>query len=187
VQTALGMCAALEELNQEFVSEGLAEIGIGVGINTGVVVAGNMGSINRLNYTVIGDSVNLASRLEGLTKQYGVLVIVSESTMSASSNFVYRELDCVRVKGKSQPVIIYEPLDTKNRVTAATLQELNAYHDCLKAYRAQQWDRAVTGFGNLASASPGCHLYSLYLERARHFQQQPPAADWDGTYTFTNK
>jgi adenylate cyclase len=187
VQTALGMCEALEELNREFASQGLAEIGIGVGINTGLVVAGNMGSINRLNYTVIGDSVNLASRLEGLTKQYGVLVITSESTVSASRKFVYRELDCVRVKGKLQPVGIFEPLAHKDRILAETLQELDDYHTCLRLYRAREWNRAVAEFERLAAMRPACRLYHLYLERSKHFRKQPPDKDWDGTCTYTQK
>ncbi|MEM7016195.1 MAG: adenylate/guanylate cyclase domain-containing protein [Pseudomonadota bacterium] len=187
VRTALEMRETLIRLNQGFRERDMPEIGVGVGINTGLVVAGNMGSEQRLNYTVIGDSVNLASRLEGLTKQYGVELVVSESTNAVAPDFIYRELDKVRVKGKLEPVKIYEVMGAQKAVPEAILQEVEAHHAALKLFQAQSWQDAQVAFTELREQYPQTRLYQLYQERIAAYLEAPPDADWDGVYTLQEK
>jgi adenylate cyclase len=187
VETALDMTKALVELNQGFKQKGWPELRIGVGITTGVMSVGDMGSEFRRAYTVMGDAVNLGSRLEGLTKQYGVQIIVSEMTRNAVEDFVYLELDRVRVKGKEKPVGIYEPLGHKDAVDKHIKALLARHKQALAAYRSQDWDTAEREFFALQQASPGRKLYAIYLDRVNHFRAQPPGAAWDGVFTFTTK
>ena len=187
LRTATGMCAALKALNREFREQGKPELFIGIGINTAVVVAGNMGSQTRLNYTVIGDGVNLASRLEGLTKYYGVPVVVSADTRSAAPEFLYRELDLVCVKGKTAPVTIYQPVVCDPGEESETIAEIEEHHLCLRFYRDRNWDAAIEGFTALAGKHPEDHLYQLYLKRLEQLRASPPPADWEGVFTFSEK
>jgi adenylate cyclase len=188
VATGLGMQGCLERINRQLESEGLPRLGIGVGVNTDLVVAGNMGSRTRLNYTVIGDGVNLASRLEGLTKRYGVPLIVSDSTRSGAPGFVYRELDRVRVKGKRRAVAIFQPLGAEGEVAPAALDELGRFHRALELLRAGDHRGAGEAFGGLAGAAGAdAALYRLYLERAERFVARPPEPPWDGTVEFEEK
>jgi adenylate cyclase len=187
IKTALGMCQALAAINQDFINDGLPPIGIGIGINTDTVVAGNMGSMNRLNYTVIGDGVNLASRLEGLTKEYGVHIIVSDNTRARTDAFMFRELDRVRVKGKDLPVGIFEPVGVSGNIRQETMQALQDYQQALEQYRQRNWHGAMQAFRQLQEADPARKLYKVYLERCQQFMVSPPPADWDGAHTFTSK
>ncbi len=184
---AMEMMARLAEINTEFRAKGWPEIKIGVGINTGVMNVGNMGSEFRMAYTVLGDSVNLGSRLEGLTKGYGVHVIVSETTKDAVPDYAYRELDVVRVKGKDKPVGIYEPIAPASAVDKKLQDELKLYRQALKYYRGQQWDLAELQFLNLAKGGNSSYLYKMYAERVAYFRHHPPGADWDGVFTHTTK
>jgi len=177
----------LQELQPDFKKRGWPEIHVGVGINTGKVSVGNMGSEVRVAYTVMGDAVNLASRLEGITKQYGVGVMVGENTKNAVPDFVYRELDQVRVKGKHEPVAIYEPIGLNSQVDKAVLEELKMFHQALKMYRKQDWDQAELQLYNLERMFPGCKLYQVYAERVAYFRNNPPGADWDGVFDFLTK
>lgn len=186
VRTALGMRQALIGLNAEFEAKGLPRLSLGVGVNTAMVVAGNMGSTTRLNYTVIGDGVNLASRLEGLSKKYGVEIIVSASTRALAPGFVYRELDIVRVKGKNEPVGIYEPVGETGAVDEAVVKEIDAYHEGLKLYRERRWGLARETFRALWVKNP-LSLYAIYEERASGLIENPPPAGWDGTTVFHEK
>ena len=174
-------------LREQFKAKGWPEIRIGVGINTGTMSVGNMGSEFRMAYTVMGDAVNLASRLESITKQYGVGIIVGEHTQKAVPDVVFRELDRVRVKGKDEPVAIYEPLGAAGQVDKTTLDELKLFQQVLKLYRAQDWDLAEVQLLNLQKSSPECTLYRLYLERITYFRDHPPGVEWDGVFTFTTK
>ncbi len=187
IETALAMLERLTAIRAEFIERGWPEINIGVGLNTGIMSVGNMGSEFRLSYTVMGDAVNLGSRLEGLTKNYGVELIVSETTMQAAPEYVYRELDFVRVKGKDKPIAIYEPVALKSEITDETKEEVDLMDAALKAYRGQQWYEAEILFTRLKSRSPSKHVYSLYLERIARFIENSPGLEWDGVYTFTTK
>ena len=166
-----------------------------VGVNTGLVVAGNLGSSNRLNYSVIGDTVNLAARLEGLTRLYNVSNIVSEASMQSAPDYLYRELDKVCVAGKSQPVRIFELLGKadnpvpglQQELQQAVQQELEWYADALAAYRAQNWDAATSKFTLLQAKCDNRALMQLFLDRIARFRSKPPAADWDGVYIFDSK
>jgi adenylate cyclase len=154
---------------------------IGVGINSGLVVAGNMGSLSRLNYTVIGDNVNLASRLEALTRHYGVSVLVSASTREAAPEQLYREIDRVQVKGRQQPVILYEPLRER------PLGDLLSMHEqALSAYRGREFHAAEAIFALLEAEWPGI-LYPLYRERCRRLILEPPPPNWNGVQRFDSK
>jgi adenylate cyclase len=164
VRAALEMQRALQPLNEILLAEGAADLRIGVGINTAVVVAGNMGSPSRLNYTVIGDGVNLAARIEGLTKVYGVGVLVSAATRDAAPDFVYREVDRVKVKGKRELVTIYEPLGPPAEVGAPARAQVDAHHRALEAYRRQDWNAAHEGFTALQKIADA-PLTALFLER----------------------
>lgn len=181
------MQKTLKALQPHFKERGWPEIHIGVGVNTGRVSVGNMGSEVRVAYTVMGDEVNLASRLEGITKQYGVGVIVGENTKNSVTDFVYRELDLVRVKGKDKPVAIYEPIGLVSEVEKPIQDELKLFHEVRRLYRKQDWDQAELQLMNLQRISPETELYRIYTERVAYFRKNPPAAEWDGVFVFQTK
>ncbi len=187
VKAGMQMLQRLKELEGEFKSRGWPDIRVGVGVNTGNMSVGNMGSEFRMAYTVLGDAVNLGSRLEGLTKGYGVEMIVSEITMERVPEIVFRELDRVRVKGKDEPVTIFEPVMEKQSIDKATRDEIKLYQQALKYYRNQDWDMAELQFLNLQKMSPKRRLYKVYQERVGYYRANPPGADWDGVFTHTSK
>ena len=187
LRASMQMMERLDELKSTFVSKGWPPIDIGIGLNTGDMTVGNMGSSFRMAYTVMGDAVNLGSRLEGLTKEYGVPIIVSEFTKARVPEFVFCELDLVRVKGKDQPVAIFEPVGEVANVSESRLGELGTYGAALQLYRDQSWADAKKAFEKLRELSPARKLYGLYLERIRYYEENPPATDWDGAFTFKTK
>lgn len=187
VAAALDIVAVMERLGPEFRAKGWPELRVGIGLNTGIMNVGNMGSEFRMAYTVMGDAVNLGSRLEGLTKAYGVNIIVSEYTRHAAPEFAYLELDRVRVKGKAEPVAIYEPLGRRDALPKEAKQLRARHKQALMLYRDQQWDAAEREFFTLSQAEPSRSLYRIYLERIAHFRRQPPGAGWDGVFTFSTK
>ena len=184
---AMEMIDELKLMQADFRERGWPEINIGVGLNTGDMNVGNMGSEFRMAYTVLGDAVNLGSRLEGLTKSYGVDIIVSETTRAEIPEFMFRELDLVRVKGKQEPIAIYQPIGHKNDVDKSVASELTAYKQALRSFRAQYWDKAEMDFFNLNRSSPDRKLYQIYLERIAIYRQEPPGEDWDGVFVHTEK
>lgn len=187
ITTALNMLQKVDEMGDALQQHGWPRIQIGVGLNTGVMNVGDMGSEYRRNYTVIGDAVNLGSRLEGLTKQYGVRLIVSEFTRQADDGFAYRHLDRVRVKGRNEPVNIYEPVGRVAELTKEQLQQLAAFDAVLKDYHTQRWDSARTRLQGLLEIDPQRMLYRLYLERIDDLSQQSLGDDWDGVFTHVTK
>jgi adenylate cyclase len=186
VRAALGMVARVDGLRDEFRARGWPEIHIGVGISSGPMNVGNMGSRFRMAYTVLGDTVNLGSRLEGLTKQYGVSVAVSAATAAAVPDYAFRELDLVRVKGKLEPVAIYEPIGPRPTVGATELEEAARLAAALASYRRQAWDEADAMFAGLEAGEPR-RIYSIFRERIRHFRRVPPPPDWDGVFVHEQK
>ncbi|RCS57529.1 CHASE2 domain-containing protein [Parvibium lacunae] len=187
VEAALAMQQATRQLNQEFSQRGWPTLKIGIGVNTGLMRVGDMGSSIRRAYTVMGDSVNLASRLEGITKTYGVGIAVGEATKQAAPHFVYRELDRVRAKGKLEAVSIYEPIGHEGEVSAELIEEIKLWHQTLKLYRAQEWDRAEIQLLNLQAKSTDTILYAHYLKQIKWWRHNPPPADWDGVTNFETK
>jgi adenylate cyclase len=187
LDAAMEMIQHLTNMQPLFKAKGWPEIRIGIGLNTGVMSVGNMGSQFRVAYTVLGDAVNLGSRLEELTKKYGVQIIVSETTQAAVPEYLYRELDRVKVKGKDQPVAIFEPIGLRNKIDIQTVVEIGCYEQALESYRQQQWVDAQTQFAELQQQSPAQALYRLYAQRVEYFIENPPDENWDGVYTFTTK
>lgn len=187
VRAAIEMQEALVELNADFAKRGWPQLAIGVGLSTGSMSVGNMGSEFRMAYTVLGDAVNLGSRLEGLTKEYGVGIIVSEETKMQSPAYVFAELDRVRVKGRVEPVAIYEPVMLRDQLSSEDKSNLLRHKQALQAYRSQEWDTAEREFFILSQSDRRKGLYEMYMERVNHFRKEPPPAGWDGVFTFTTK
>ena len=187
VEAALEMQRRIRELDPEFAKRGWPHLNIGVGLNCGEMNVGDMGSRFRRAYTVMGDAVNLASRLEGLTKEYGVGILVSESMVSAASGFVYREVDTVVVKGRTEGVKIYEPVGRQGEVGESVLGDIERFNKALELYRRQRWEEAEAMLKALSYAAPDSKLYKLYLKRLSHFRENTPGPAWNGQWVFTTK
>jgi len=187
VITMLAMQKRASELNEEFKAKGWPVFKIGIGVNTGRMRVGDMGSKLRKAYTVMGDPVNLGSRLEGLTKQYGLKNLVGEETKKIVKDVVFREVDRVRVKGKDEAVAIYEPLGVEGELEKNKLDELKLWNQCLKHYRAQEWDQAEVALLNLHRMDPERELYGVYSERIANYRKHPPEPGWDGVTKFATK
>jgi adenylate cyclase len=186
-RTALEMMSELKRLREKWAAEGRPDVNIGVGVNTGDMVVGNMGSEMRFDYTVMGDSVNLASRLEGTNKEYRTNIIISEFTYESIQNDLFcRELDAVRVKGKKLPVRIYELLGEKK--DAAEWQEcVGRFETGLAKYREGLWDEAIAAFRGVLAVKPADYPAQLYIERCETLKENPPEEEWDGVFTMTKK
>ena len=187
VKTAMEMTVALRLINEGHRSKGIAEISLGVGLNTGSMCVGDMGSDIRRSYTVIGDAVNLGSRLEGLSKVYGVDTVVSESTRALAPDFVWQELDRVRVKGKAQAVAIFWPAAAAADSTPALADEMATWAQFLEAYRSQRWTDCDPLLSQLRTNHPTKSLYQLYDERLALRRTLPQDPDWDGATNFESK
>ena len=188
IDTALVMLAETERLKPEFATLGWPAINIGIGINSGTMNVGDMGSEYRRSYTVLGDAVNLASRLEGTTKFYGVGLVVGEYTRKlAGEAFVFRELDRVRVKGKHQAITIYQPMCRAGHASDTLLADLADYHRALELYRQRQWDQADALFLQLQQQHPDTRIYTLYRERITDCRYRILEEDWDGVYVRKSK
>jgi adenylate cyclase len=187
VEAALAMQKRIRNLDTEFVKRGWPILNIGVGLNNGEMNVGDMGSRFRRAYTVMGDAVNIASRLEGLTKEYGIGILVSENIVKAAQGFVYREIDKVVVKGRQEGIPIYEPIGKVGEIGDTQLQEIDRFHKALELYRKQRWDEAENLLKNLQYAAPESKLYKLYMKRIAHFRSNPPGAAWNGLWVFTTK
>jgi adenylate cyclase len=187
VQAALEMDRTMKELGESFTARGWKPLKIGIGLNTGTMAVGNMGSDFRLAYTVLGDAVNLGSRVESLTKQYGVGIMITEYTHRAVPGLVARELDLVRVKGKDVPVGILEPVGFEDELDAGAKERVARFSHALALYRRQDWAGARSIIAALAAEDPDRLIYSIYLDRITHFEAEPPGRDWDGVYTHQSK
>jgi adenylate cyclase len=182
-RTALEMMEELARLREGWAERGLPEMDIGIGINTGPMSVGNMGSATRFDYTVVGDNVNLGARLEGLNKNYGTHIIISQYTMEAvGGHFTSRELDAVQVKGKHEPVNIYELLH-KGPPDPAKDAWLDDFHEALMLYKSQKWDAAIEAFSKLESDS----VSRMYVKRSNEMKKNPPDPNWDGVFKMTTK
>lgn len=186
--------AALQQIEQLFVlqkkyeEEGLPMIDIGIGINTGEMSVGNMGSETVRNYTVMGDSVNLGARLEGINKQYGTRIIISEFTCSqiSSNDFTFREIDWVKVKGKNKPVRIFE-LISEGKPDEALVSRLQHFNGGFELYHQMQWEKAVVEFNSALTYDASDHVSQLYIKRCQDYMTTPPEEGWDGVFTMTSK
>ena len=185
--TALGMLDELHRLQKKWQEEGRPAFNIGVGVNTGDMVVGNMGSEMRFDYTVMGDMVNLGSRLEGINKEYGSNIIISEFTYNAvKETMCCRELDWVRVKGKKLPVKIYELLGEKKE-EGRKKDFIAAFEAGLALYRASKWDEAIASFQKVLTIQAGDEASHIYIERCKNLKEQPPPQPWDGVFTMKTK
>ena len=187
LNAAIGIVERMKSLREEFSEKHWPEIYVGVGVNTGHMNVGNKGSEFRVDYTILGDAVNLGSRLEGLTKIYGVDIITSEFTRYAVPEYEYRELDKVRVKGKDRPVSIYEPLGLLENISKDERKLLKQFHTAIKQFRAQNWDAAEREIFALSQLEPDRKIYKIYLDRIMFYREHPPGEDWDGSFTHTSK
>ncbi|MEG0879903.1 MAG: adenylate/guanylate cyclase domain-containing protein [Janthinobacterium sp.] len=187
VASALLMQASAARLNRQFCARGWPALRIGIGLNTGPMHVGDMGSRIRRAYTVMGDSVNLAARLEGASKRYGVGIVVGATTRLAAAEFLYRELDRVRVQGKQEAVDIFEPRCLLADATAAELAQLERWHAALARLRARDWPAAAALIGQLQADFPDDGLYRLYAARVDDYRGAPPAPDWEGVTILDGK
>jgi adenylate cyclase len=180
IQAGIEMQATTLAIQGKLISMGLPHIRIGIGVNSGMMDVGDMGSTYRRAYTVLGDAVNLASRLESLTKVYGVGMLVGENAVANQTDFTFRLIDKVRVKGRHEMVSVYEPIEKKTK-------ELDLYHTALNYYFSQNWLEAKKIFSALVQDFPDVRLYQLYLMRILNFEKFPPSSDWDGSWEHTEK
>ncbi|CAM2863146.1 adenylate/guanylate cyclase transmembrane protein [Legionella steigerwaltii] len=187
ITCALTLAKQLPEINVTMEEKGLPAVKIGIGLATGMMNVGDMGSAFRRAYTVIGDTVNLASRLQDLTKFYQVTILVSDGTRSGQDQFVWRIIDKITVKGRKSGLIIYQPLCTVSEASDEVLTELDEYHKALVEYSAQNWPSAEKKFARLKTKFPGVYLYQMYHERIKAFMKTPPPENWDGVYMHQHK
>jgi len=191
VKAALEMLDAVKIFNEEIAKEGVPPFGLGIGCNTGIVVVGNMGGEQRFDYTCLGDAVNLASRLEGQSKNYGVLIVLGPATAERlDGEYFTLELDCIAVKGKQEGVIIYTVFRNPAPEELAKWNHAKEIHDLmLEYYRKQQWDKAIALIGTIDNEFDGKmhHYYELWLERIQEMRNANLPTDWDGVFRATSK
>ena len=189
VRCAIAMLTELVEFNRLRVLHGTLPIQMGIGINTGAVVSGNIGSPKRMDYTVIGDAVNLAARLESACKEYSAQLLISEFTLAKlRGTYRTREVDLVVVKGKTEPVSVYEVLDYHNEATFPHMRDvLGLYQNGLESYRQARWEAAMQDFDAALKLNPADKLCEKYIQRCLHYKANPPGDDWDRVWTMTSK
>jgi adenylate cyclase len=186
VLAALDMMKQAKVLNEKFHAKNWPPFAIGIGVNSGTMRVGDMGSQIRKAYTVMGDAVNLGSRLEGITKQYGADILIGQETKNRISGIVLREIDMVQVKGKDEPITIYQPLGLEGEVEQSLLDEIKLWNQALRYYRAQEWDKTEMQLLNLQKISKR-YLYEVFMERIAAFRADPPEQSWCGVHKFETK
>jgi adenylate cyclase len=187
-ETALDMVSRLQTLQADWARRGLPRLDLGIGINTGRMVVGNMGSRDRLTYTVLGDTVNVASRLEGLNKEYGTRIVIGEGTRTAAGETcLYRFLDLVAVKGRSEPLAVYEVTARAGQLDGPRSSMLDRYAKGLALYQHRRWAEAAACFRTMQAEGMVDGPSALYLKRSLAFMESPPPADWNGVYVATTK
>lgn len=188
VLTAIQMIKDLKILNQENIDKDLPDLNIGIGIHTGDVILGNIGSEQKLDYTVIGDSVNLASRLEGLTKKYSCQILISQTTYShVKERITCRLLDYIKVKGKKRPIKIYEVINQTNHADKTTAWIMALTNEAFKLYSTCQFEKAIGIYKQILEIKTDDFLSTLFIQRCQDFIQTPPPPDWDGSYAHESK
>jgi adenylate cyclase len=189
VRTSIAMIRELWNWNRQRVNEGKLPVDIGIGLNTDNVVSGTIGSKKRMDYTIIGDGVNLAARLESACKQYGAHILISEFTYKAlKATYYSRELDLVVVKGKTRPVAIYEILDYHTEESYPNMTDaLRHFKAGLQKYRQQKWNDAKGEFNDVLALNDHDKAAKMYIERCDYFLANPPGADWDGVWVMESK
>jgi adenylate cyclase len=188
VLAALGMQRRLSDWNRT--RAGTSPLALGIGIHTGVVMLGTLGSTTRMDSTVIGDAVNLASRIEGLTKQYGARIIVSGDTLAmlGQGRFESRELDVVAVKGRTAPIAIHELFqDLEGEALERARRLAKVFAAALALYRQREWSDAIAKFLACLELAPGDVASALLLKRSAHFRDNPPSDDWNGSFIMDSK
>jgi adenylate cyclase len=189
LQSAIGMIRALKEFNMLRIKDNLDPVAIGIGVNTGEVVAGNIGSDKRMDFTVIGDAVNLAARLESATKVYDTPILISSFTKNAlKKDYVLREVDLIVVKGKEEPVAVFEVIDALEQDQQELRQSyMETYKKALANYRKQNWIEAQKGFEKMQEQNSNDQAIAIYMERIHYFVQNPPDENWNGVWVMKGK
>ncbi len=187
LQAAMKMLNILPDLNEQLMSEKLPPVHMGMGINSGDMNVGNMGSNFRMAYTVMGDAVNLASRLEGLTKFYGCALLVSGELAAEVPEYLYRELDKVQVKGRAEPVTILQPIGVKEECSSEEIEQTELFNNSVALYQLQEWLEAEEGFKRYLEYQPKDVTALLYLERIEQYLSSPPLQAWNGVFSHTSK
>ena len=189
VRATIAMITELWDYNK--VREGRGELPIdhGIGLNTGMIVSGNIGSPKRMDYTMIGDGVNLAARLESACKQYSARILISEFTRAKlKGTYRMRDIDLVVVKGKTEPVGVVEVLDYHTDETYPNLMDnVNYFNEAVKQYRGANWDKAINNFEEAMKANPSDKLAQTYIDRCELMKAEPPDGEWDGVWVMTSK
>jgi adenylate cyclase len=189
MRAAISMISEMREWNTKRTARGDLPIDMGIGLNTDAVVSGNIGSPKRMDYTIIGDGVNLAARLESACKQYGARILLSGNTVARlKGTYRLRLVDRVVVKGKTKPVEVYECLDYHSDDTFPNLMDnVGYFNEAMRAYTAGDWDKAIDLFGRAGTATPADVLPGIYVDRCSLLLTNPPAGTWDGVWRMTSK
>ena len=189
MRASIGMIKTLWEWNQKRLEKGLKVVDMGIGLNTDMVVSGNIGSPKRMDYTLIGDGVNLAARLESACKSYAARILVSDSTVQKlKGTYRMRAVDLVVVKGKTQPVKIHEVLDYHDQSSFPNLMDVvNLFNDGMEAYQVANWSKAIERFNHCLKLNPSDQLSQNYVDRCEFLRANPPEKEWDGVWVMTSK